>query len=84
MDTLEIETNSKPLIPINEYASRKCISRRTAKRHAMLGRITTEKVKGKIMVVDLPTAQRRIEPPQKKQDRTLEIMMGQLEKKAID
>jgi hypothetical protein len=76
MDTLEIETNSKPLIPINEYASRKGISLRTAKRYAMSCRIITETVKGEIMVVDLPTMPKRIEPPQEKQDRTLETMMG--------
>jgi len=65
MDTVETETLLQPdsetvrqdsecLIPIDEYARKLGVSRRTVDRYARVGRIETKKHLGRTMVIDTP------------------------------
>jgi hypothetical protein len=77
METLT-ETNSESLVPIKEYAIGKGISPRTVRRRAAQGNITTRKVKGRTMVLDLPIAEGPITPNLSGYDKPLEPRTSQL------
>jgi len=79
MESQTVTLEHKTFVPINEYANREGISRRTANRYAKIGKIQTAKHKGRTMVIDKPIEPEPITPEKDNQESQTGQQSGQIE-----
>lgn len=79
MESQTVTLEHKQFVPIDEYANREGISRRTANRYAKIGKIQTAKHKGRTMVIDKPIEPEPIMPKKDNQESQTRQQSGQIE-----
>lgn len=79
MENQPVTLGHKTFVPINDYANREGISRRTANRYARIGKIQTVKYKGRTMVIDKPIEPEPITPKRDDQESQTRQQSGRIE-----